>query len=176
MREYLRAGSDQLPYNRVTRRVLGKTAGGQVRAQFRACRQAGALSRGDDGIPLICWSLGEKETAGALKAPADCSILSLRSFVFSAGLAHQLCLELPRPLDRRDHLIGRNRRSFGGDARFLLDPIRCGIFHACKPLQGLFHFFLAAPSGHPGYREYQLLARSHFTLLLVSVSCTFDEF
>ena len=77
-----------------------------MRVQFRARRQAGASSRGDDGILVICLSLGERETAGALKAPADCSILSLRGFVFSAGLTHQICLELPRPLDRRDHLIG----------------------------------------------------------------------
>jgi len=102
--------------------------------------------------------------------------MSPLTLFFCNGLPCQLRLELPRPLDRRDHLVGRNRRSFESDARFLLDPIRRGTFHACKPLQGLFHFFLAAPSGHPGDGEYQLFAVSHVILLLVSVSCAFDEF
>ncbi|MBP1778520.1 MAG: hypothetical protein H6Q86_4531 [candidate division NC10 bacterium] len=100
---------------------------------------------------------------------------SLTLFICN-GLPRQLCLELPRSLNCRDDLVGRCGRPLEGDARFLLDPIRRGSFHACKPLQGLFHFFLATPSGHPGYREYQFLAHSHFTLLLVRASCTFDEF
>ena len=53
--------------------------------QLRARRQAGALRRGDDGILLICWSLGERETAGALRTPADRSIHPLRGFSFSTG-------------------------------------------------------------------------------------------
>jgi hypothetical protein len=84
-----------------------------------------------------------------------------------AKSAYELCLELPRPLDRRNHLIGRGRRSFEGDARLLLDSIRRSSFHACKPLQGLFHFSLAAASGHAGDGEYQLLAVGHVILLVV---------
>jgi len=112
---------------------------------------------------------GGTESAGALTAPADCSILSC-AVSFFAGLAHQFCLELPHPLDRRDHFFRGGGWFLHGDARFLLDPIRRGSFHACKPLQGLFHFSLAAPSGHAGDGEYQLFAVSHVILLVVGGS------
>jgi hypothetical protein len=82
------------------------------------------------------------------------------------GSPGELRLKLSGPLDRGDELIGGGGSSLNGDACFFLDPIRGGTLHACKPFQGLFHFSLAAPSGHAGDGEYQLLGLSHCILLV----------
>lgn len=87
-------------------------------------------------------------------------------------LSRQLRLKLARPLDRRDDLIRRGGPSFDGHARFLLDPIRRRTLHACKPLQGLYYFSLAAASGHAGDSEHQFLGLAHLLLLYGVVTAT----
>jgi hypothetical protein len=81
-------------------------------------------------------------------------------------LPGQLRLELPRSLYRGHKLLGGDDGSLDGDAGLLLDPIRSGNFHACKPFQGLFHFSLAAPSGHAGNVEHEFPGLGHGYFLL----------
>ncbi len=68
----------------------------------------------------------------------------------------QLRLESPGCLDGRDHLLGGGAAPFHNHPGLALHAV-CGCaLHAGKPFQGLFHFSLAAPSGHARDREANL--------------------
>ena len=82
------------------------------------------------------------------------------------SLPGQLRLKFSGPLDRGDDLFRGGVPSLDGHTCFLFDPI-CGCdLDACKPFQGLFHFFLATPSGHARDGKHQLVGLSHLVLLV----------
>ncbi len=86
------------------------------------------------------------------------------------GLHGQLRLELPGALDRCDHLLRGRGARLDDRPRLILRSVCACTLHAGKPLQGLFYFLLAAPSGHARDREANLSRIRHGALLLFSES------
>ncbi len=115
-----------------------------------------------------------RSAARARQRPTRCrrdSGESCRAF-FSSLLGGELGLELPGPLDGGDHLIGGGGHTLQRDPRLVLRPIDGLNFHSGKPLQGLFHFLLAPPSGHPRHGKSHFSGLAHGTLLQFKAALT----